>query len=161
YPPKPWIITTDLDAPKGYWTKMSARDHVVPLAESQHYVINTTNLCRALNDRIEHRLHIRRRAADDAEYLRRCRLMFQRLAQFRIAFLDLLEQSHVFNCDHRLVGKSLQQCDLLFSKRTDLHPMNRDRADRRAFSEHRRRQQRANAETSPARRSSGVLRLCH
>src|SRR5215475_15597669 len=59
YPPKPWIITTDLDAPKGYWTKMSARDHVVPLAESQHHIINPTNPCSALDDSVEDRLYVR------------------------------------------------------------------------------------------------------
>ena len=59
-----------------------------PVAESQHHVINPTNPGGALDDGIEHRLHVRRRAADDAEHLGRCRLMLQRLAQFCIALLS-------------------------------------------------------------------------
>ena len=31
--------------------------------------------------------------------------MLQRLAQFRVAFLDLLEQSHILDGDNRLVGE--------------------------------------------------------
>ena len=45
-----WLINTDLDAARGhgYGTKMSPRNHNVPLAESQHHVINPTNPGRAL-----------------------------------------------------------------------------------------------------------------
>ena len=90
HPAKPWVINTDLDR-SGYWTKMGARNHSVALTESQHDVVNTANPCGALDDSVEHRLHVRRRAADNAEYLGRCRLMLQRLAQFRIPLLELLE----------------------------------------------------------------------
>ena len=71
---------------------MSPRNHSVPLAESQHHVIDPTNPGGALDDGVEDRLHVRRRAADDAKHLGRRCLMLQRLAQFRIALLDLLEQ---------------------------------------------------------------------
>ena len=77
----------------------------VPLVESQHHVINPTNPRGALDDGVEDRLHVRRRAADDAEHLGGCRLMLQSLAQFCVALLDLLEQAHVFNRDHRLTAK--------------------------------------------------------
>ena len=69
---------------------MSPRNQTVPLAESQHHVIDPTNPRRALDDGVEHRLHVSGRAADDAEHLGRCRLMLQRLAQFRIALLNSL-----------------------------------------------------------------------
>ena len=81
----------------------------VPLAESQHQIINPTNPRRALDDRIEDRLHVRRRAADDAEHLGRCRLMLQRLAQFCVALLQFFEQPHVLDGDHGLVGKGFEQ----------------------------------------------------
>ena len=67
---------------------MSPRNHR-PLAESQHHVINPTNPRGALDDGVEHRLHVRRRAADDAEHLGRCRLMLQGLAQFCVALLQI------------------------------------------------------------------------
>ena len=87
---------------------MSPRNHSVSLAESQHHIIDPTNPRGALDDGIEHRLHVGRRAADDAEHLGRRGLMLQGLAQFRVALLDLFEQSHVFDGDHRLVSKGLE-----------------------------------------------------
>ena len=67
---------------------MSPRNNSVPLVESQHHVINPTNPSGTLDDGIEDWLHVRGRAADNAEHLGRCRLMFQRLAQFCIALLE-------------------------------------------------------------------------
>ena len=78
---------------------MSPRNHRVALAESQHHIINPTNPRRALDNGVEDRLHVRRRAADDAEHLGRRRLMLQRLAQFRIALLKFLEQPYVLDSD--------------------------------------------------------------
>ena len=62
--------------------KMSPRDHCVPGSKSQVYVIDSANPRRALDNGIQHRLHVRRRPADDAEHFGGCRLMLQRLAQF-------------------------------------------------------------------------------
>ena len=98
---------------------MSPQNHNVPLAESQHHVIDPTNPRRALDDGVEHRLHVRRRAADDAEHLGRCGLMLQGLAQFRIALLNLFEQPDVLDGDHRLVGEGFEQRDLLLGEGTD------------------------------------------
>ena len=71
---------------------MSPRNHSAPLAESQHHVINPTNPGGALDDGVEDRLHVRGRAADDAEHLGRCGLMLQGLAQFRIALPSSLNK---------------------------------------------------------------------
>ena len=60
---------------------MSPRNHSVPLVESQHHIIDPANPRRALDDGVEDRLHVRRRAADDAEHLGGRRLMLQRLVQ--------------------------------------------------------------------------------
>ena len=91
------------------------------LAESQHHVINPTNPRRALDDGVEDRLHVRRRAADNAEHLGRCRLMLQGLAQFRVALPEFLEQAHVLNGDHGLIGKGLKKRDLLVGKGTNFY----------------------------------------
>ncbi len=88
---------------------MSPRNHSVPLAESQHHVIDPANPRRALDDGVEHRLHVGRRAADDAEHLGRRRLMLQRLAQLRVALAEFFEQAHVLDGDHRLVGEGFEQ----------------------------------------------------
>ena len=63
-----------------------------PLRGAAALVIDPTNPGGALDDRVEDRLYVRGRAADDTEHLGRCRLMLQSLAQFRIALLDLLNR---------------------------------------------------------------------
>ena len=137
HPAKLWLINTDLDAANGYGTKMSPRNHHVALAESQQHVIDPTNPSGALDDGVEHRLHVRRRAADDAEHLGRRRLMLQRLAQFRVAFLQFLEQPHVLDGDHRLIGKGFEKRDLLVRERTNLRAANMNRSDRNPFAQQR------------------------
>ena len=90
YPAKMRFVDTDLGGAYQHGPKMSPQNHKVPLTESQHHVIYATNLCRALDDGVEDRLHVGRRAADDAEYLGRRGLVFQSLAQFRIALSNSL-----------------------------------------------------------------------
>src|SRR5262245_25414094 len=99
---------------------MSPRNQSVTLTESQLHVIDPTNPGRALDDSIKHRLYVRGRAADDTEYLGRCRLMLQSLSQFRIALLKFFEQPHVLNGNDGLVGESLQKSDLFIRERPDL-----------------------------------------
>ena len=132
YPAKLWLINTDLDAANGYGTKMSPRNHSVPITESQHHVIDPTNPRRALDDGIEHRLHIRRRAADDAEHLGGCSLMLQGLAQFCIAFLEFFEQPHVLDGDDGLVGEGFKKGNLLFGERSDFRAANINHPQRAA-----------------------------
>ena len=88
HPAKLWLINTDLDAASRYRTKMSPRNHAFLLTEPQQHVIDPTNPRGALDDGVEHRLHVRGRAADDAEHLGGCRLMLQGLAQFRVALFE-------------------------------------------------------------------------
>ena len=70
---------------------MSSRNQTVTLTESQLHVIDPTNPRGALDDGVEHRLHVGGGAADNAAPLGRRGLMLQSLAQFCVAFLDLLE----------------------------------------------------------------------
>ena len=51
--------------------------------------------------------------------------MLQRLAQFRVALLDLLEQPHVLDGDDGLVREGLEQLNLFLREGADLvstHP---------------------------------------
>ncbi len=64
-----WFIDTYIGAARWYRTEMAPHGHSVPLAESQHHVIDSTNLGRALNDGVEDRLYVGGRAADNAEHL--------------------------------------------------------------------------------------------
>jgi len=140
HPTKPWFVDTDLYYVNGYRTKMGPRKRNVAVDHSQHHVIDSTNSCRALDDGIEHRLDIGRRAADDAEHLGCSGLMLQRLAQFCVALAEFFEQAHVLDGDDGLSGEGLQKFYLLIGKRADLDPANDNCADGDAFSQQRRRQ---------------------
>ena len=72
---------------------------------------------RRFCQRVEHRLQIEGRAADDLEHVGGRCLLLQRLAELRGARLDLFEQAHVLDGDDRLVGKGLHQLDLPLRER--------------------------------------------
>ena len=82
--------------------------------------IRKTAVDRPANSRLElcaiaskHRLHVGRRAGDHLQDLGGRGLPLERL-------LGLVEQAHVLDRDHRLVGEGLQQRDLLVGKRPGL-----------------------------------------
>ena len=52
--------------------------------------------------------------------------MLQRLAQFCVALLEFLEQSHVLDGDDRLIGEGFKKRDLLVGEGTDLGSANQD-----------------------------------
>ena len=124
---------------------MSPRNHTVPLVESQCYVIDSTNPRGALDNGIEDRLHVCWRAADDAEHLRRRRLMLQRLAQFCVALAEFAKEAHVLNRDHGLVGESFEESDLLVGEWTDFRSADMNRSDRESFAKQWRDQNSADA----------------
>src|SRR5262245_10468052 len=103
---------------------MSPKNRIIPLVKSQHHIINPANASCTLDDGVEHRLHVRRRPADDTEYLGRCRLMLQGLAQFCVALPELFKQPHVLDSDHRLSGKGFEKFDLFICERPDLYATN-------------------------------------
>src|SRR5262249_53668054 len=90
-PAKVFLTNADPGKTRWYGTEVSPRNHNVAFAEPQQHVINATNPGRALNDSVQHRLHVRGRAADDPQHLGSRGLMFQGLPQFCIALLDLLK----------------------------------------------------------------------
>ena len=126
HPAKLWRINTDLDAANGYGygTKMSPCNHRVPLAESQHHVINPTNLRRALDDGVEHRLHVGGRAADDAEHLAMSPSDAPALRAIRHCAPEFLEQAHVLDGDNGLIGEGLEKRDLFVGERTNFRATN-------------------------------------
>src|SRR5215510_10077417 len=129
-----WLIDTNLEPAHEYGTKMGPRNHNVTLVKSQQYVIDPADLCRALDDGVEHRLHVRRRAADDAQHLGRYRLMLQSFTQFCVALLEFLEQPYVFNRDHGLIGEGFKQLSLLIREWTNLSSKDQNRPNRNFLS---------------------------
>ena len=76
----------------------------------------------AFTNRIENRLGIGRRTADDIEHFAGCRLMFESFGKLARASLFGFEQAYVLNRDHGLVCEGLKQFDLLLSERAWLLP---------------------------------------
>ena len=66
--------------------------------------------------RIEHGLKVEGRAADDVEHVAGRGLLLEHLGELVGARLHLLEQPHVLDRDHRLVGEGLDQLDLLLAE---------------------------------------------
>ena len=81
----------------------------------------TAPRCR-LGQRIEHRLQIEGRAADDLEHVGGGGLLLQRFAQ-------LVEQPRVLDGDDGLVGEVLDQLDLLVGEWPDLLAVDADDPD--------------------------------
>src|SRR5262245_50525573 len=86
--------------------------------------------------------------------------MLQGLAQFRIALLDLLEETNILDSDHCLVGKSFEELNMLLGKRANLHPTDHDRPDRNALTQQWRGEYCPNADTSGKARSETILWFC-
>ena len=95
--------------------------------------------CSGSYKSVEHRLKIESRAADDLQHLGGRGLLVQCLGQLARALLLGIEQPHVLDCDHRLIGEGLQQSDLGVGKRSDVLTRNRDRPDGMTVMQHRHR----------------------
>jgi hypothetical protein len=78
--------------------------------------------CRAVHNRLEYRLHVRRRTGDDLQDIGGGRLSLQR-------FLGLVEQARILDGDNGLIGEALQQLDVVVGERAGLHPRNADHPD--------------------------------
>src|SRR5262249_15779543 len=85
--------------------------------EPQHAKLGIADASGIFEHRMENGSEFARRAADDLQHLRGRGLLFQRLRQFLRARLDLVEQAHILDCNYRLVGKSLEQFNLLLGER--------------------------------------------
>jgi hypothetical protein len=86
---------------------------------------------------LEHRLELAGRSADDLEHLGGRGLLLQRLGELAGARLDLVEQPHVLDRDHRLVGEGGDQVDLLLRERLDPGAGQEQHADRGSLAQQR------------------------
>src|SRR5262249_1779628 len=75
-----------------------------------------TNPHRVPQHALEYRLQLARRAADDLQNLRSRSLLLKRFGKLARARLHLIEQAHVFDRDHRLVGEGGDKADLLLGE---------------------------------------------
>src|SRR5215469_8467515 len=111
-----------------------------PLAvESQQAAeASIAEACRLLQHRLEYRREVAGRGVYDLQYLRGRGLLLQRLAR-------LINEAGVLDCDYRLRGEVLQQCDLLFGKWPHLFAVGGDVAEQCAVLAQRHHQQSADA----------------
>ena len=87
-------------------------------------------------DGVEHGLQIQRRVDRLGNLPERAQLL-DRTGELGGARLHLVEQPHVLDRDHRLVGEGLDQLDLLIGERLDASLSITDHADRLALAQHR------------------------
>ena len=85
-------------------------------------LIRLAQLCGRLDQRIEHRLQIEGRTADDLEHVGGGGLLLQQFAQ-------LVEQAGVLDGDDGLCGEVRDQLDLLVAEGPDLGAVDGDAAN--------------------------------
>ena len=83
------------------WTNGSSVVNDIPVICGDKSELRLAQRCGPFSDRSKHGLHVRRRTADDLENLRRRGLPLQCL-------LGLIEQTHILDRDHRLIGEGLE-----------------------------------------------------
>ena len=97
---------------------VGAGDVVLPVVQpEEESIFRLAKPPRCVEDHINNGLDIGRRAADDTQHLRGRGLLLQCFGKVAGARLHLVEQAHVLDRDHRLVGESSDQLDLLGRKR--------------------------------------------
>src|SRR5262245_33986419 len=96
-------------------------------------VVGLTKAAGRFNERLQYRLEIEGRAADNFQHVGGGGLLLQRLSQ-------LVEQTRVLDCNHRLRGEVLHQFNLLVGERPHLLPVDGDRAEQHILLEHRYRE---------------------
>ena len=72
------------------------------------HIIDPAYFCRALDDSIQHWLHICGRTADDAEHFGCGGLVLQCFTQFGVTLLQFLEEPHVLDSNYCLTSEDLK-----------------------------------------------------
>src|SRR5262245_31340097 len=101
----------------------------VSIVQAQSAKLSVAEPCCVRQHGLENRLQLSRRTADDLQHLRGRGLLLQRLGQFGRARLHLVEQAHVLDRNHRLVGEGRSQLDLFLGERADGRALQYDHTD--------------------------------
>src|SRR3990172_3784784 len=107
----------------------------ITVEAKDHCVSRSTQARGILGYSIHHRLEVGRRAGDDVQDVAGGGLLLQRLGQVVVATFQLPEQPHVLDGDDGLIGKGLEQLELLVRERPDLRPEQENRPDWRTLAE--------------------------
>src|SRR5512145_445368 len=143
---------------------MGPRLQAVALHQPNRRVLRLAKSGRAFGDCIEYGLEVCWRTRYDTEDFASGCLLFQGLAHLRVGlherpvlFLEFLEQPHVLDGNHGLVGEGLEQSDLLVSEGLDLSASERDRTDSFALAQERNAQSGAVTKLLGGRAAFGKL----
>src|SRR5262249_44818749 len=96
-----------------HWSMMADKAQHVIVCTQDDSIEGIAQPCSATSNSVEYWLNVGRRAADYVEHLGGRHLVFELLCQFARACLHFVEQPHVLDGDHRLIGKGLGKLDLL------------------------------------------------
>src|SRR5262249_42790514 len=93
-----------------FWCEVATRNEVLLFAIKPVRVspCTITEAYCIVDDCVEDWLHTSRRLADYAQYLRRRRPLLERHCKVAVPRLEFVEQPHVLDGDHRLIGEGLQ-----------------------------------------------------
>jgi hypothetical protein len=109
---------------------MRAGMQVAAIFQEHDGIIGPANLACAFDDGLENRPDIGRGGRDHAKDVAASGLVSQRLLQLAGLCLDLIEQPHILDRDHGLVGKGRNQFDLFVGERFDRLAAKKENADR-------------------------------
>ena len=98
---------------KRYRSVMRAGAQAVDIVQEHDGIDGVAKLAGTLDNGLEDRPDIGRRGSDNLEDIAAAGLISQRLAEIARARLYLVEQLHIADGDHGLVGKGLQQLDVM------------------------------------------------
>src|SRR5262245_1839684 len=115
---------------------------VTSVAEA-HRLLSLAEPHSVLGHRLEHRLEIEGGPPDHLEELAGRRLLLERDSQLAVTCLELLEQTHVLEGNHGLVGERLKERDLFVAERSRLTAPDADRPRRLPLAEDRHGEDRA------------------
>jgi hypothetical protein len=104
---------------------------------------------RVVEQRLQHLVELESGTADELQHFGGRCLLLEGLAEVAIARLELPEQPHVLDRDHRLVGERLEKFELLISEAAGLLAHDGNRTDRLRLAQHRRHRYGAEAEAAP------------
>jgi hypothetical protein len=103
----------------GYWAMMCFVTQVIAFFQINDSIIGVAKLAGTLDNGIEHRPDVGRRGSDDAQDIGAAGLVGEGFREIAGALLDLVEQTHILDRDHGLVGEGGDEIDLLLRERLD------------------------------------------
>src|SRR5437764_10338181 len=119
----------------GNRSMLGLKPEIITVLQCHKGIVRFAKLARALDNRLKNRPDIGRRGCDHAEDVAATGLVSQRLREVAGFRLHLVEQSDVFDRDHRLVGEGLEQFALPVGERPRGPAQQRERANRLPFAQ--------------------------